>query len=462
MGTPPTTPAITPPPSSGTTASISITAAPETSLSPATEIVFQNDTYILPRSGTVELLQTDGSTATLAPGFIIAAGVTLAVPSVSSPTSLSSGSLTINAQPGTAVSPPTGGGASGFVGLINALEGLAGSATPVVDTLNQIFNDGAEWAAGGISDASLGPSIGDSLGTGMDDLAAFMSSVSGVADSFGDGPWLEMTEGARGQVVSAYDAAAQEFDISRALRKLVANFKYLSPRVVAALRQVFVSSTAIGLIATLNDFAKYDWAGELPAVTSLNSTSNSTFSARRTKTSTSSSTSSASATASPYIIRTKQGTPWSTFQNLAKSVDGYQGNVIAYPRVPWFTYVSTNITATQAKAVSSLDFVLAVVAINAAGHGELDIAQLGSSEETLRKRVNPSDIEIRPNSDSHLRIISFPDQKAMNGPLPDYQYDYSSGQNQTVYIVGSGCLLTHDVSRIPRGVINRLPFFFFF
>lgn len=358
-GVPLSTPVITPPPS-GTPSSIPTSIPPESSPVPETQIILQGETYMLPWTGTIDILQSDGTTVTLGPGQIVSGAVTLSVPAVSSPTSLSSNGLTINAQPGP-VGTSSSGGLSGFAGLINALEGLASSATSNIDILDQISDQGVLWAAGSVSDASFSASVNPLLSTAISDLSSWASTMNGVFEDFNDEVY-EMTEDGLRRIFPARNGAIQQFDILQSLRKLTTNLVSIRSDVITKMKQHWIQGTAVAAALAvaeeaLRNFGNYTWDNEKPQPVSSSSTSNSTtVSARKTKTSTSS-TSSTSATASPYVFWTKEGTDPRVFQSYIKTLpDRGQGLITQFPNLSWQTYV-TNLTAEQAQEVSTQSFV---------------------------------------------------------------------------------------------------------
>lgn len=108
----------------------------------------------MPHTVSVELLQTDGTFITLFSNSIVSGSATVTVPNLSSLTTLSLDSISIDAGPLPKGSPHTGR-ESGFSGLINALEGLAGEANVVVNTIDQIAQKATLWSAGSLSTAEF-------------------------------------------------------------------------------------------------------------------------------------------------------------------------------------------------------------------------------------------------------------------------------------------------------------------
>lgn len=306
----------------------------------------------VPWAGSIEILQSDGTTATLEPGWVILSTATLLIPAVASPTSLSQNGLAITASRGPIGSSPSRG-RSGLTGLIDALEGLASSATSVLSVLDQIANQGASWVAGSLSDTSFSAAIDPLLSTATSDLSSWVSTMNGVFEDYNDGIY-EMIEGGLRRIFEARNSAIQEFDILQSVRKLTNNLVNIRTGVVTKMKQYWIQGTAaaVALAAAeeaLCNFGNYAWDNEKPQPVSSKSTSNSTT-ASVTRTSTSS-TSSTSATASSYRFWTKDGTDPRVFQSYIKTLpDRGEGDIIQFPNLSWQTYV-TNLTAEQAQGV---------------------------------------------------------------------------------------------------------------
>lgn len=385
---------------------------------------------------------------TLEPGQIVSGSVTLAVAAVSSAALLSSNGLAITAQLGAVATPSSGGGLSGFAGLVNALESLANYTSSIVSTLGDISSQGAEWASGGISDSSFGPSISSRIDLALSQLTRLTPGIEAIPEEY---EMQELTQDSIGTVVNARNGAVQAFDVLQSLRKLTDNLVNLRKDVLPVLKAYLLQITGAAGVLTAVEAALLQFADSPPYQKQQpipsNYTSNSTV-ASATKTS-ASSTSSTSATPSPYIIGTKEGTPLSAFKSFIQTLpDGGQGKIIQYENVRWQTYF-TNLTLAQAQEVASQGIVLDVVDSTAAGFGA-PAGALPHPSKKLRKR-DAWDIESRPNSDSHLRIISTGNQLQINnkgdgGSLPNYMYDTSLGEGVTIYIIDSGCLLSHTVT----------------
>lgn len=448
-GVPSGTITITPPPP-GAPGSIPTNIPPESSPVPEVEISFQSETYMLPWTGTVDLLQSDGSAVTLAPNQIVSGTSTLPISGITTPTSLSLGGLSINAQPGSSSSPSTGG-LSGFGGLLKALEGLAGPATSIANTLDEISEQGVLWAAGGLSDASFSTSVDGLLDTAIFDLTNWVSEMNGVFQDYNSEVW-ELTEDGPRRVFQARTGAVETVDILKSLRKLTANLANLKANVIALIKAYWTQGTTSAAVLAaasqaMRNFGDYPWGNEKQQSTSSSSAtkSSSTNSAgRRTKTSTSS-TSSSTATPTPYVFQTKPGTDPNTFQSYIKSLDDAKGMVISFPSNPWQSY-ATDLTADQADAVAKQSFIDFIFQDTEDDNAEM--RAVFPRRRALEKRLVPglNLKEREPDSDVHLRLISAQNQKANpNGPLANYLFDPTLGQGQTIYIIDTGCLLTHSV-----------------
>lgn len=441
---------ITPPPP-GAPGSIPTDIPPESSPVPGVQIAFQSETYILPKTGTIDLLQSDGSTVTLAPNQIISGTATLPISGITTPTSLSLGGISINAQPGPISSPSTGG-LSGFTGLLKALGGLAGSATLIANRLDQISEQGVLWAAGSLSDASFSTSVDGLLDTAISDLSSWVSSVNGVFEEYNNEVYEQTEDGMR-RVFEARTGSTEALDIGKSLRKLIRDLTSIKANVIVKIKAYWIQGTTSAVVLAaasqaMRNFGDYPWGNEQQQSTSLSSAakSSSTNSAgTKTRTSTSS-TSSSTATATPYVFQTKAGTDPNTFQNYIKSLDGAKGMVISFPSNPWQSY-ATNLTADQANAVAKQSFIDFVFQDTEDDNAEMR-AVFPRHREFEKRLVPGLNLKERePDSDVHLRLISAKNQQDNpNGPLANYLFDPTLGQGQTIYIIDTGCLLTHSVS----------------
>ncbi len=403
-GVPPRVFVITPPPP-GAPGSIPTGIPPQISPAPEVDIIFQGETYMLPWTGTVDLLQSDGSTVTLASSQIVSGTVTLPVPAVSFPTTLSLDGLTIIAQPGS-VGTPSSGGLSGFLGLIKALVGLAGSATSIANTLGQISEQGVLWAAGSISDASFSTSVDGLLSTATSDLSSWVSTMNGVFQDF-NGEVYELTEDGLRLVFPARTGAVEEFNILTALRKLTTNLVDIRSDVIPMIKDYWIQGTVFAAVLAaaeeaLRNFAEFSWDNETPQPVSLSGTINATATATVSGNKNSTiPTLIPSATAIPYIFGTKSGTDPSVFQSYIKTLpDGGQGGIIQYPNVPWQSYV-TRLTLEQAQEVagSTPDVVYRIQLVDRLKAGTMRLLTLSRTSATptnepLEPMLSPMNIRL--------------------------------------------------------------------
>ena len=400
----------------------------------------------MPHTISVELLQTDGSNVTLFSDSVVSGTATVSVPAAAVQTSLSSGGLSLEVGP-EPLGSPASGGATGFTGLLNALEGLAGTANAAVNTLDQIGDQGALWAAGSLSDSAFSSAVGGLFDSASADLSNFVSSMSATFDDFNPEIY-EMTEDGLRRIFPARTGGVEEFDLINSLRKLTRSLTNLRNDVIVKVKDYWVQGTAAAAALaaaeeSLRNFGSYNWGGEKPT-TSTSTSTNSTATATATGSS-SSSSSSGTATPTPYMFTTNTGTDPSVFQSYIKTLpDGGAGGQIVFPNVPWQSYV-TNLTSDQAKDVASQSFVRFVTLIT-----ENDVGTFGAipPPEKLQKRVAPNlNLQQRPNSEEHLKVVSTANQQTLYPPgaaLPDYLFDPLLGQGQTIYVLDSGFNTAHS------------------
>jgi hypothetical protein len=368
-------------------------------------ITFDGETYILPHTVSVDLLQTDGSAVTLFSDSVVSGSATVSVLSVYSQTHLSSGGLSFEAGPASRGSSGASG-ASRFDGLIKALEGLAGTAISAVSALDQISDQGVRWAAGSLSNSGFGSSLG-LFDSATADLSNFVSTMSGVFEDFsGEIYELENTEDGLRRVFPARTAANEELDLLRSLRKLLHNLVDLKGNVILRAKQYWIPGTAAAsaLAAaryTLNDLGSFPWVIVNPSTSSSITVTSTTTASNETTTESSSSTS-ASATASMpvrYLITSKDGTDAAVFKAYIKTLpDQGEGRLSASVNLPFQSYLP-NLTAEQAKEVAEEPFINYV-------YPDEEVVEIDASvipPEHLKPRAL-EDFEFRPDSDEHLRV----------------------------------------------------------
>ena len=444
-------PVITPPPS-GSTGFIPTAVPPSGSIQPQVAVTLDSESFLLPHTVSVELLQSDGSFVTLFSNSIVSGSATVVVSDPSSPTGLTLGGLSIEAGPQSKGAPHTGG-ASGFSGLINALGSLAGDSNAIVNTLDQIGQKGILWSAGTIDTATFGGDVSGLLNSVTSDLSSFVSTVGSTIDSF-DGEIYEMTEGAQGRVFSAYEGAREDFDILNSLRKLVRDIPTFRNNAITLAKNYWTKGAAAAAVLAgaeeaLRRFGSYDWGSEkrkhAATITATNT------GATMTSTSPTSSSSAPTATPTLYFIRTKHGTDVSTFEEYIKILpDKGQGDKIVHPKLPYQGY-QTTLTAIEAEQVRKQSFVETVYPVFVLE--TFDFGTIPPSYQ-LDKRINLNlHLKERLNSDDQLKVIS----QAPDAALSDYLFDPNLGEGQTIYILDGGFNINHQ-DLVPVGRTVRHAF----
>ena len=436
------TAAITEPPI-GSSASTSTAVLPRETPGPGIVLVLDEESYVLPQTGFVDLLQSDGSTMTLFPNSIISGSQTASFDSGSHQTGIPFGEMSIESGPVPESSPPSNG-ASGFDGLINSLDSLAGSASSIVESLNQINDLETQWARGDMSNSDFSSSVGSLFDDAAKALSSFESTTRSTLQNFAPQS-LELTEDGWRQVSDAYTASQRQLDITSNLRRLTRVITKITNRTITKVKQYWTVDTVVAL-ASANDlialvaFAEHDWRREKqqpPQPTTSNSTEAVRPTSRRTSSRSSAST---SATAVLYLLRSKRDTDPKVFDYYLKSVSAEEGiREDRYPDVPWQFHVM-NLTAEQVKKAESQSFMYFVHLITTPLE-EPDSEPLEESVDQKRHRRAVQDLVTREGADQHLRILSTQDQRQLarnNGGtfadvgLPYYVYDPIAGQGQTI------------------------------
>ncbi|KAF2721518.1 hypothetical protein K431DRAFT_346376 [Polychaeton citri CBS 116435] len=453
------TPAITPPPSGGSGALPDVlpTSHPTNS---AVAITLDGETYVLPYTISIELLQSNGEVITLFPDAIVSGGATATITSLSAQTYLSVGGVFVEAGPSTH-SSHTGGGVEGFDGLIDALKSLGGSANSIVNTLDQIGQQAVLWSGDSLSNSEFASSVGGLFDAATSGLSDFASTMNSVMVDF-NAETYELTDDGIRRVFEARVGAVEEFDLLGSLRKLLRGITGLRNDVILTAKAYWVQGTAAAAVLaaaeeSLRNFGAYDWDSEKRSHTS--STSSTTISSTitvSTPDSSSSSSSSSTTMPTPYYFVTKPGTKLTTFNSFIKSLpDQGNGYQITFPDVPWQGYM-TNFTETQAEEVRNNDFIHFVSLVTE--YNSTEAAIIPSKREKQKRLFGRSDLTERKNSYQHLRLLSVADQISIIGDsLPEYLADPKLGKGQTIYILDSGFNTAHrDFTTGRRGTISTM------
>ncbi|KAK4543623.1 hypothetical protein LTR36_005268 [Oleoguttula mirabilis] len=396
------------------------------------------------------MLQSDGSTVTLFSDSVISGTATVSVPASPSQAKLSAGGFSVEAGPEPR-SSPANGGTTGFSALLDALEGLASSANAIVNTLDQIADHGVLWSAGSLSNSAFSSAVGGLFDSATSDLSSFVSTMSATFDELNSEVY-EMTEDGLRQIFPARTGAVEELDLLQSLRKLVRGVTGLRNDVVLNVKNYWIQGTAaaVSLAAAeeaLRNFGSFQWAAQksrTSSTMSANVNSTATVGGQAESKSSTSSSSGSTATPTQYMFTTNTGTDLSTFRGYIKTLpdagDGYQ---IVFSNVPWQSYV-TNLTFDQANEVASQTFVNFVTLITESDESEYGAIPL---PESIQKRVAADeDLQERPNSYQHLRMISVANQQATvaGAELPNYLFDPLLGRGQTIYILDAGFNTAHS------------------
>lgn len=422
--------------------------------------------YVLPETGSVDILQPDGSTITLFPTLLVSGTQTVSADPATSQTHSPWGDLTVETGPAPEGSPNTNG-ASGFDGLVNALDNLSSTASSIVDTLGQIDDLGTQWAAGGMSDSQFATSVGPLFDSAVPTLSRFEATLRSALRQF-SGPSMELTEDGWREVFEAHTASQKGFDITASLRNAIQSFSRMKNRVIDVVEGYWREGTVVSgalakTAADLDRFASYDWQRKKSPVSSTTST-NRTEAVVPTRRSTSSSASS-TATAIPYLLSSKPGTDPATFDDYLKTISKDVYREDKHPDIPWQSQV-VNLTAKQAQDAERQPFMDIVYLIT-------EPEEEPDSDSTLEHttaRVFPrasGDFVRRENSDEHLKLIStgtqgvnshlFGDSVFAPGDiLRDHLYDPILGKGQTIYIIDEGFNIQHtELAQGDRRVTSK-------
>ena len=421
-------------------------------------LVFNDQTYILPRTGSMDLLQLDGSTVTLFPDSVAHGSETAGISASPKKTMLTLGTLTLDVGPIEATSAAIDGSPS-FGNLVTALNSLASEANDVVSNLEAIDEQGTSWASGSMTDSSFSRSVGGLFDDVVSQVTKLHSELRSQISQYNSGSYElhELTEDGQRRVFEAWAGAKRTKNVSENLRSLIRSITSIKSDVHQKVASYWLGSgSAIGLAIaaeSIRQFAAHNWDAEMEATSSTMSATNSTqtFSrSRRFPTRTATTTSSTlTSQPSPYLLSSKEGTEPAVFEAYLKTLPGGgEGTSLSFPSTPWQDHI-TNLTEEQAEQAAKLPFMYFVSRVTAPEPD--DEIDLPSMSPAMNRRA-PESFETRGNSDQHLRVISTGNQRSLeelrsdvfSSELPDYLYDPLLGKGQTIYIIDAGFNVHHS------------------
>jgi len=436
---------------------------------PLASVIIDGETYTLPREGNFRLLLEDDSEIILFPTFIQKGEEKLPIPAViGQPSTLSLQGREIRLQPG---KPPRQGQPRSRDDLFSIFRGLSGAISTVVSSVNDAVKQAENLAKAPADGFMSGLSVFESF---MSGIGSSLNTVTDTLEAIDSIELDDLSQADRALVTQTEAAAVELTNWKAVVTKLInqlkgiqANLPPIPDPVFDHLRKNFFTYvTSAGvinlgvLIQRLQDFDNKN-AGVIVTTSSvaLVTPTNIEEITRTTETTTKTSSATSSSSSAPpeptflYTICTKEGTSLETFDKFTKGLDNNAGARSVHELVPTQTYM-THLTLVERKALDLLSFIDYV--IQEAPSEEADAfwgfefykspykayknrtaapIWTNSSQHTHAKHQhNKRALTARPNSDSHLKILS----QIRSVRDADYIADDSLGRGTTIYILDSG------------------------
>jgi hypothetical protein len=156
----------------------------------------------------------------------------------------------------------------------------------------------------------------------------------------------------------------------------------------------------------------------------------------------------------PYLISGKKGVGETEFKALTilPPLDKKQGDIISFPDSPWVSFQVLDLSEKDAALLRLNPLIEFVVEIT---EDEGEQRAVPRRDTSLLKRVTswvkralPSALSVRLNAGYHLKLLSARNQRLNPTVLPDYTFQPSLGEGQTIYVLDSGYQTLHEVSRV--------------
>jgi hypothetical protein len=147
----------------------------------------------------------------------------------------------------------------------------------------------------------------------------------------------------------------------------------------------------------------------------------------------------------PYLISTVDGTSMDDFKTFAAQppLGDKQGNIISFDDVPWISAQYLNLTDADADEVRKNPIIAFAEPILEDDGAARVIPAKDYYAPRLGKRALPQSLNQREESAYHLGLIAARNQKNDPTKLPNYVYEPSLGQGQTIYVLDGGYRKSH-------------------
>ncbi|KAI4943491.1 hypothetical protein J4E91_009401 [Alternaria rosae] len=147
-----------------------------------------------------------------------------------------------------------------------------------------------------------------------------------------------------------------------------------------------------------------------------------------------------------YLVSTVNGITRAQYEEFAKKppLGDKEGDIIAFDGVEWVSCQYLNLTDAEAAIVRE-DPIIAWANPITEESGELLVIPRHGDPSSLTTRAElPTFLNQRDDSAGHLRLLSARNQRNDPTQLPNYVFEPSLGQGQTIYVLDSGYRKTHQ------------------
>lgn len=452
------------------------------------EIVLDSETYLLPKTASVELLQEDGSTVTLGPDYVKLKGQTATITKATVSSTLAVAGVPMFAR-ATTYPKPKKPKINPLGALVGILKGLTHTADSIAKGLDDLAKTSKDWLASGaeLTADQVGSSL-KTVDTLVSDLESVTSKGGGAASTF---ELDDLTPEGKKVFKSMLNEGPRALDWAKSTRHLLQQYSKLKKPVISSFQSYWskyitaivgagafaayaehknwapaVASSSSSAVKTSSDHGSPVASGSRRTSSSSTSTTTPQLSKTRSKspdkktttpsktTASSSSSTSASATpeaTKPYFILMADGISMATFDQFTWDLDRNKGDKQDTPLSQMKAY-STKLNDTQVKEIEKNKEVEFVVPMDVVPEDTYENRLLwpeplsnpetdGTEDQILSKRK----VVPRAGTQDFAWLLS---QKPRTPVKNYYEEDDAgnSGEGVTIFILDTGFNVDTPVS----------------
>jgi subtilisin family serine protease len=147
-----------------------------------------------------------------------------------------------------------------------------------------------------------------------------------------------------------------------------------------------------------------------------------------------------------YLVSTVDGITQAQYEEFAKKppLGDKQGDIIAFEGLEWVSCQYLNLTDAEAAIVREDPIIAWAEPITEEAGEALVIPQHSGTNSLYTRATLPQSLNQRDDSAAHLRLLSARNQRNDPAQLPNYVFEPSLGQGQTIYVLDSGYRKSHQ------------------